>query len=217
MSILFKEFTHQVKKKYIFGLDLSTVSSGVALYDYEEKRFLETASVIEKGDNKIYEEFKEIINLYEQWQKKYGLNLNNTFIAKEKQPVQYGMKTTIATLVAIAKIHGLVENYFYSRGQMVLDIAVPTIRKEVAGNSRADKEIVYNSMLERYPFQLKGKMGSKDIADAMCVCLTGIVEYRKSCLEEIKELEKELKISKSKQKIEGLREKIKRLENFCIY
>lgn len=217
MSILFKQFDiieHVANIKYSIGFDLSSSSTGMALYDFEKDEIVECVNIAYSKEDKIYQQFKDIVLYLNTWGEKYPLSQENCLIGKEKQPIQYGMKTTVTTLLTIAKIHGMVENLFYSHKYMLLDIAVPTIRKCVLGNHKAEKEEVYNFISTKYSninFSSFQK-GAKDVTDAVAVCLTCKEELIKSYSDLIKEWKKEIKQYKSKQKIAEIQNNIQKIE-----
>jgi Holliday junction resolvasome RuvABC endonuclease subunit len=205
MSLLFSKFdnlAHISNLTYVVGLDLSTVSSGIALYNIVEDKIVDVGVIdTSRSEEKVYEQAAGIFKKIEEWIKKYSIETNSLLIAKEKQPIQYGAKTTVSTLISIAKVHGLVENYCYLNKKMLLDIAVPTIRKNVLGNYKADKEEVFAYVIRSFPlFQLDKIKGGKDISDAICVALTGLVALEADYIEQIKELKKSLKNYKSDKK-----------------
>lgn len=206
MSLIFPEF-NSIKKisqiQYSIGLDLSTVSTGMVLYDFGSNKVLENCALRFKSEDKdkIYEMGNLIAHKFEEWQDKHDIVIEELIFAKEKQPVQYGMKTTIATLVAIAKLHGLVEKYAYDNQIMMEDVAVPTIRKAVLGKAGAEKDEMFNYINEKYPeCDLINKAGGKDIADALAVCLASKQGVTKDYEEIIKELNKSKKQYKTEKK-----------------
>jgi Holliday junction resolvasome RuvABC endonuclease subunit len=217
MSILFEQFDsiEDIKDiRYAVGLDLSSSSTGMALYDFELDKILESVNISYTKDDKIYRQASDIKIYFNKWSDAYQLTPVNCLFGKEKQPIQYGMKTTVATLLTIAKIHGIVEHLFYCNGFMMLDIAVPTIRKCVLGNHKAEKEETYNFISSRYAevdFNSFGK-GARDVADAIAVCLTCKYELEKSYIDLIKELKKEMKNYKSQQKLLEFAGKIQKIE-----
>ena len=200
MGILFQDYLNENWNisdfRYAVGMDLSTVSTGIALYDIQERTLLDFQIIDYKKEDKIFVQMNEIESVLTEWRLKYNIKEDNCLFAKEKQPIQYGMKTTVNTLISIAKLHGLVENYFYGLEMCLLDIAVPTIRKIVVGNSKAEKEVVYNFIIQNFP-QIKGIKGEKDVADAIAVCLSVKDSLIKDMQEEIKELKKSIKQYKS--------------------
>ena len=215
MSLIFQEFDKEEplkNKKYSIGLDLSTVSTGMALYDIEKEKIIETRAVTYDKENKIFVQAEIISQQIEEWKERYSLTIDNTIYAKEKQPVQYGAKTTVNTLISIAKLHGLIENKFFIDKIPLLDLAVPTIRKVVVSNYKAEKEEVYDFIQNKFSeLNLVGKSG-KDISDAIAVCLAakeGMVQEYK---ETIKELTKEKKGYKTVAKQQLIEEKINKIK-----
>lgn len=217
MSLIFPEFnqiTNIEEIKYVLGLDLSTVSTGMVLYDIKDDIALESWALRYKSEdkNKIYEMGNYITKLFEAWVEKYNIKKNNLLFAKEKQPIQYGMKTTIMTLVSIAKLHGLVEKYAYDNKIMVVDIAVPTIRKTVLGKAKAEKEEMLKFINSRFPeCLLSQRAGGTDMADAIAVCLSAKASLVKDIEENIKELKKLKKKYKTAKKQEAIENQIKEL------
>lgn len=217
MSLIFPEF-NQISNieeiKYVLGLDLSTVSTGMVLYDVRGDIALESWALRYKSEdkNKIYEMGNCITKLFEAWVEKYNIKKNNLLFAKEKQPIQYGMKTTIMTLVSIAKLHGLVEKYAYDNKIMVVDIAVPTIRKTVLGKAKAEKEEMFEFINSHFTECLLDKRaGGADMADAIAVCLSAKGSLVKDIEENIKELKKLKRKYKTAKKRESIENQIKEL------
>lgn len=209
MSLLFSRFDNFKSVSgitHVIGLDLSTVSSGLALYDIKAEKVLEGIAIDTAGlEEKVYEQAARIIVKIKEWIIKYSIDEKSLVIAKEKQPIQYGAKTTVSTLISIAKVHGLIENYCYLNEKVLLDIAVPTIRKNVVGNYKADKEEVFSYITKKFNlFSLDKIKGGRDISDAICVALTGIVALKNDYEEQIKELRKSLKNYKSNKKKEEI-------------
>lgn len=217
MSLIFPEFNQiaNVKEiKYVLGLDLSTVSTGMVLYDAKNDIALESWALCYKSEdkNKIYEMGNYITELFEAWVKKYNIQKNNLLFAKERQPIQYGMKTTIMTLVSIAKLHGLVEKYAYDNKIMIIDIAVPTIRKIVLGKAKAEKEEMFEFINSHFAECLLDKRaGGSDMADAIAVCLSAQGSFVKDIEENIKELKKLKKKYKTTKKQETIENQINEL------
>lgn len=216
MSLIFPEF-NSIRRisqiRYVIGLDLSTVSTGMTLYDFGSNKVLENCALRFKSEdkNKTYEMSDLIIHTFKEWWDKYDIVKEELIFAKEKQPVQYGMKTTIATLVAIAKLHGLVEKYAYDNQIMMEDIAVPTVRKVILGKASAEKDEMFDYINRKYPeCDLKNKAGGKDIADALAVCLASRQGVIKDFEEIIKELNKSKKQYKTEKKRAAIEAEIRR-------
>lgn len=212
MGLLFNEYDGNElllkNKKYALGLDLSTVSTGMALYNIEEDKVLELYAVRYNKDNKIFIQADMIIEKITEWVEKYSLSINNTIFAKEKQPIQYGRTTTISTIVSIAKIHGLVEEYFFNSHIPLLDLAVPTIRKYVLGDYKADKEETYKYITQKFNHKDLVGPGSYDMVDALAVCIASKQGLTQEYQEQIKELKKEKKSYKLLSKQQEIENKI---------
>lgn len=215
MGLLFESYLNEDWKlsqfKYVVGLDLSTVSTGIALYDIENKKLLSFKAIRCNAEDKIHIQNCEIQSQIMEWEIKFGINKDNCLFAKEKQPLQYGMKTTVNTLISIAKLHGLVEQYFWGIEFPLLDIAVSTVRKVVLEKSKADKEEVYNFIANKFP-EIKESQGDKDISDAIAVCLAAKEGLKKFFGEEIKLLKKEAKKYLSEKKIKVITDKITKIK-----
>lgn len=211
MGLLFENYdkTQQLEeKKYSIGLDLSTVSTGMCLYNIEKDEIEEVEAVRYDKENKIFVQAEIIASKIQEWENKYGLDSTNCIYAKEKQPIQYGRMTTITTIVSIAKLHGLVEKFFYEKEIPLLDTAVSTIRKIVVGNYKADKEEVFNFICKKYELKEFEDKGGHDIADAVAVCLSSKESLKGEYLEKIKELKREKKKFKLASKLKSIDEQI---------
>ena len=197
--------------RYVIGLDLSTVSSGIALYSVREGKVLKFSSIRDSSDCKIYLQGKKIAEWIKQVQQEFNIKQEELLIAKEQQPLQYGKFTTISTLIAIAKVHGIIENLCYCWHWSVLDVPVATVRKTVLGNAKADKEEVFKSISRRCPEILEWK-GEHDIADAIGVCYGAIPALLNFYGDLIKEKKKELKKYKSVKKLQEIQNEINKLK-----
>lgn len=211
MSLIFEEYegNARIKNKcFALGLDLSTVSTGMCVYNIISRAIEEVYVVRYDKDNKIFIQSEEITKKILEWIKKYNLTLENCIFAKEKQPIQYGKMTTISTLVSIAKLHGLVEKFFFDKQIPLLDLAVPTIRKIVLGNYKADKEEIYDFIKKEFTLKEFEEKGGHDIVDAVAVCLASKEGLKSEYLEKIKELKKEKKKFKLASKLKSIDEQI---------
>ena len=220
MSLLFQDcdvIENINDLEYSIGIDPSSVSSGMALYNIKEKKIEEVYAARTNTETKVYEQADMIYAKINEWKEKYNLTNKNCIIGKEKQPLQYGDNTTISTLVIIAKVHGLIERYFYLNKELLIDVSVPTIRKCVAGIANANKETMFNLINARFPkLNLTEVKGGHDIADAICVALTCQTEYYKENMENIKELKQELRKSKQEKKIERLKTEIENIQKKLV-
>ena len=210
------------KSKLYIAFDLSLHHTGWAVYLQDNNPSI-TPKVIEVGIINTDLAENELLYLYEEITKvisKYNNSKYFVTIFKEKQAQQMsGGKTTVKTIVGLAKAHAICELACSKLGLFCTDVSALTAKVFVVGKGHRDasKEEVLNAVLSKFNYLEFEQFGALkyDVADAVAVALTADFVLEQSIHEKIKEnntLIRKYKKSIEKRKNKRLSEKIIELE-----
>lgn len=189
-----------MKDKYIWGLDLSLACTGIAIYDLEEKKFVEVdhclttkirKSPIEYGDLMAYKLF-EITKFI----KKYYLKYPPSAVAIERLFIP---KQNLLSAEINYRVHGIVNCLLYQVPQYYFP---PTTIKARVQAGNAPKNVIKFSLLHNFPelqslvthtnygTRKNPKWTDEDETDACGACLVllqdeELIEYQKPLLSTI--------------------------------
>lgn len=204
--------------RYILSFDLAKIKTGYSLLDTKTNQIvmigiINTAIYNDKNSfwldfvADILEVFRSAANIAEQTDGKF-------FVIKERLPAQAGIKSTIATLQELAKIHGIFDYTVQMSGTDCYDwngvhsVSVKSYFKHLLEIDKPQKEDIANKIYQLFP-DTDFSDFTYDVTDSIAVTLTLLnSKWNKDIEEEIKETKKELKKFKSEKKIQELNEKI---------
>jgi len=149
------------EKKYIYALDLSLNSTGIAIFT-NNGNFVECSSIDTSIEKDLRCKLVIIANKYKKFMKEYPVDK----IIMEQGFTRYNLSTQM-----IFRCVGLT-NYIFSDYEQI-SIPASTVKKIITGKGNATKEEVQKYILKIYP---KIKFQNFDESDAVSV---GVAYFRR--------------------------------------
>lgn len=152
-------------KRYIYGLDLSMVTSGIAIVDFDTLEPVLATSVSTDPKEDHGDRLHEQRNFMKGLIKKYPPER----VYLEKGFTQFNTATQVIYRV-VGVYNELLKDYpqeYY---------APTTVKKTIGGNGRCSKEELQEALLERYP---NTEFENTDASDALGVCYTGLIKSKR--------------------------------------
>lgn len=150
-----------MEQTYIYGLDLSLNSTGVAIFTNDGKYI--TCMTIDTN------------NLKETKLKLKKIGKELTSISKKYEPsriiIEQGFTLFNASTQAIFRVHGVVNYIFYKYEQIYMPAS--SIKKIVGGKGNMSKEEIKNIILDKYP---ETKFRNYDESDAFSICMAYFIK-----------------------------------------
>ena len=205
---------------YIIGIDLALYRTGVCVYHPSTDTFtdLEEVQVPHETDIPMLILCDGLSNYFERITAKYG---NGGMVVQEAMPAQAGPHSTISTLQALAKAHGILELcvclhdglYRYDKTG-VYSVSVKSIFK-TEETPKPTKQDIQARLIELYDCNFDGM--SENISDAMGVVYTLINrKWNNDIKERQKEIKREIKSLKAQHAIDAHQKEIERLQALMI-
>ena len=145
--------------EYILAFDLSLSNSGVCVFD-EKGNPIETMSVSTTSKMEHKDRLRVIADEFLKLKKKYKPHLI---------VIESGFSRHAASTQAVYKVHGLTQ-YLFSDSEQIF-FAPSTIKKTLTGTGRADKQLVQEKVLKKFPNM---KFENEDESDS---CSIGIAYF----------------------------------------
>ena len=203
--------------KYILSFDIAT-HTGYSLYSIEEDKFITWGEIVVSDKDG----FPPYVNFYYQLEDllikicSFVNNKPEVLCIKEKQVLQMmGHTTTVATIVNMAKLHAIFDEFMINSNIDVYDyegLPVPTHKayyRRVLGKKDITKQDVMKWVLGYYSISDKGI--TDNITDSMCFILPFMEKWNKDIDEEIRGLKREKKSLKMPKAIQERDNEIMRL------
>lgn len=219
------KFKNSIKEyKYLVMFDLASKISGVCVFDIQNRRplFTEVIKVTHKCSPFVLELHDLINDFFYNLYAKHGIKLEDCLVSKEMPPSQAGRMTTIQTLNALAKSHGILDLYCALRQIDVYDyvgvapITTHSYFKKIKGLDSKYK--VEKEDIRDYVSELYGISGlTLDESDAVFLAKTLIEsKWNSDLAEQIREVKRHRKTLKAAHAINACDSEINRLEGLKI-
>lgn len=160
------------ERKYIWGIDASLTSYGIAIYDIDKKDFVKihTIKPVDKDDKtrtrRLAYISKELYNLYIDYPPE-RIIMEDKFLNKNQMKIQ--------SFMILAEVHGTSKSTFGLLGTEDICYYAPKTVKATIIHGNADKDLVQRTIIKNYP-HLEFK--NEDESDACAVCLTYLIKNK---------------------------------------
>lgn len=185
----------------IIGFDLSTYKTGVCFYNIKNQTIITSLINERKSSNtKELDLYKDIYELLSQKINEYGSE-KKILIVREAPPMQMGIHTTIKTIISLTKSHGILSlvlqelkiDEYNEFG--IFPVSIKSIFKTET-NPKPTKEIIRKKLAKIYNFEESEITLDESDAIAVIHCLIN-KKINLDILTEIKNIKKEIKLTKS--------------------
>ena len=210
--------------KYCLAFDLAHRLSGYALVDVKNREVLEAGTyTIDCKEDSCYElELKHMLQkTIDMIVSKYGKE--NFFVAKEREPLQKGPITTIFTLIALARVHGVFNLIMQENELYVYDfvgvhpLSVKAYMRKQLGLLQSPSKTQIKNWIEDNYDGVDVHFLTEDVTDAVAVAETLFaVKYNLDIKEMQKVLRAEMKSKVQTAAAEKYKEKIADLQALLL-
>ena len=208
--------------QYILSFDLAKKITGYSLLDIQNNKVVLAGMIntAECKDDFVWDYYyNQILAVLDHCLIEIGReNEDLLFVTKERLPNQNGKFSTIDTLQSLAQVHAIFDLAVYHKGLEVYDyegihsVSVKAYFKSLLNIDKPQKEDIAEHIRKVYK-DFDFSEYSLDVTDSLAVSMTLIgKKYNNDIAEEVKILKKELKNTKSNNKIEKIKNKIILLE-----
>ena len=209
--------------QYVLSFDIAKHITGYSLLDIYNNKII-YAGIIDTKKSKLdfiwdyfYNSIYDVINKCSSI-----ICDSNLFIVKERLPNQNGKFSTIDTLQGLAQAHSIFDLAVHRSGHQFYDYdgvhsaSVKSYFKTLTGLEKPQKEDISEYIKKKYS-DFDFEEYPLDVTDSIAVSITLLEKkYNNDIDEKIKMINKEIKKSKLKSKIDKLNEEIVFLKNLKI-
>ena len=209
--------------QYVLSFDIAKHITGYSLLDIYNNKII-CAGIIDTKKSKLdfvwdyfYNSIYDVINKCSSI-----ICDSNLFIVKERLPNQNGKFSTIDTLQGLAQAHSIFDLAVHRSGHQYYDYdgdhsaSVKSYFKTLTGLEKPQKEDISEYIKKKYS-DFDFEEYPLDVTDSIAVSITLLEKkYNNDIDEKIKMINKEIKKSKLKSKIDKLNEEIVFLKNLKI-
>lgn len=156
---------------YLYGLDLSLASTGVAIFDLNTYQPIHITSIQTSPKESRGNRLMHIANEFNKLRKEYP----PTEIAYEEVHIRFKEATR-----ALYMVHGVVQIVFRNDEIEPVGFAASTIKKTITGSGKAEKSKVLEAIQLNFPdldFSNNGK--DSDVSDAVGVAVAYLIKHRR--------------------------------------
>lgn len=151
--------------KYLYGLDLSMSNTGIAIFDIDTYEPILITSVATKDK----EEYGERLHTQREYMKELIEKYSPYEIAIERGFTRFNTSTQV-----VYRVHGVTNELFHDYPQFYY--APNQVKKIVAGNGQAKKEVVQKAILKKYP---NLEFANDDESDAFSIGICHLIKKHK--------------------------------------